>query len=477
LAICKTASITGGNAAPPICNGGNWCISTLASSTFEADCDYTVATSTESNNWYAYACDYRSGVGSSRCSIVSQGGWGNEDDSPFVVNNPPAFSAVVTTNNNQNPGSNFTITTTSSDTDSLGGANTLSLFVCTINSADYNGCTVATSTLCSAIATSSPNAKCYYQDTAPSPSGPTTYYAFVFDNHNMAATANSRSNSFSINNVAPTVGPLVLNNSADVTLLMKGSDTTVQAINQTITDTNGCQSLISATAVMYMSNVAGAYNCAANNNDCYLIGTGNCVLGECDSADDSTAKYTCSANFKYYAIPTDNPPGTPSNPNRDYYWLSRINVYDGATYVATTSAIDDVEVITTTALNVSEANIDFGDNLFVGDDTGSVNATTTVENYGNSPIDAKLSGTDMTASLSAPIPVTNIEWSVNNFTWSSGNDLNTVGVDAGLAIPKPTSATAQSKAVYWGIGIPWGIDSKQFTGTNSFEVQLYSAGW
>jgi len=475
LAICKTNSITGGNAAPPTCTGGNWCISTLASSSVEADCDYTVATSTENNAWYAYACDYRSGVGSSRCSVVSQGGWDNEDDSPFVVNNPPAFSAVVTTNNNQNPGSNFTITTTSSDTDSVGGADTLTLFVCTINSADYNGCTIATSTVCSAIATSSPNAKCYYQDTAPSPSGPTTYYAFIFDSHNLASTGNSKSNSYSINNVAPTIGPLVLHNATDITLLMKGSDTNVQSINQTVTDTNGCQSLVSATAVTYMSNVAGGFNCAANNNDCYLIGTSNCIVSDCIGPDDDTAKYTCSANLKYYAIPTDDPPGTPSNPNRNYNWLSRINIYDGATYVATTSA--GVEMITTTALDVNETQIDFGNSMYVGEDSGSRNSTTTIENYGNSPIDARLSGTDMTAAPSTPIPVNNIEWSVNNFTWSTGSDLTVAGVDAGLGILKPTSATAEYKKVYWGIGIPWGTDSKQFTGTNNFEVTLYSAGW
>jgi len=474
LAICKTNSITGGNAAPPTCNGGNWCISALASSTVEASCDYTVATSTENNPWYAFACDHRAGVGSARCSAVSQGGYGTEDDSPFVANHRPTFTAVVTTNNNQNPGSNFTITTTSSDTDSVDGADTLTLFVCTINSADYNGCTVATSTLCSAIATSSPNAKCYYQDTAPSPAGPTTYYAFVFDNHNLASAGNSKSNSYSINNVAPTVGAYVLNGSSDITLLMKGSDTTVQAVDSTVTDTNGCQSLVSATAVTYMSNVAGGYNCAANNNDCYLIGTSNCVVGGCAGPDDDTASYTCSANMKYYAIPTDNPPGTPSNPNKNYNWLSRISVYDGTNYVATTSA--GVEMITTTALDVNESQIDFS-TLRVGENSGSRNSTTTIENYGNSPIGTNLSGTDMTASLSSPIPVGSIEWKISNFIWSAGTDLTSAGVDAGLGIPKPTGPTAQTAKVYWGIGIPWGTDSKEFTGTNSFEVTLYSAGW
>lgn len=475
LAICKTNSITPGNGAAPTCNGGSWCVSGLASSSVETDCSYTVATSTESNAWYGFVCDYRLGVGSAKCSPSSQGGWGSEDDSPFVVNNPPAFSAVVTTNNNQNPGSNFTITTTSSDNDVLGGADKLTLYVCTVNSADYNGCTVATSTLCSAVATSSPNAKCYYQDVAPSPSGPTTYYAFVFDSHNLAATTNSRSNSYSINNVAPTVGPLVLNSGIDITLLMKGTDTTVQAVNSTVTDANGCQSLVSATAVAYMSNATGGYNCAANNNDCYLIGTSNCVVTECIDANDSTAKYTCTANLKYYAIPTDDPPGTPSNPNRNYNWLSRINVYDGATYVATTSI--GVEVLTTTALNVNEAAINFGNQLYAGDNTGAANATTTVENYGNSPIDARLSGTDMSANPSGTIPVNNIEWSINNFTWSVGADLSTTGTNANLGIPKPTSATTESKNVYWGIGIPWGTDANLFTGTNSFQVELYSAGW
>lgn len=476
LAVCQTNSITAGSDGPPTCNGGSWCISNLASSTAEATCDYIAATSSESLSWYAFVCDKYPGFAVAKCSSGSQGGGNVVTNSPFAVNHAPVFTSVSTTDNNKDPGGYFTISTVSSDNDSNGSNDTLNLYVCRTNSATDAGCTGgAADTVCYATATSSPNAKCYYQDTAPTPAGNNTYYAFVFDNHGLGATANSRTSTYTINNVSPSLGLLVLNGGANIRVNLKDAgDKAVSTINTSVTDYNGCTNLVSATAIIYMSNATNGYNCSANNNDCYQITTTNCIQTECDSVDDPTATYTCTANLKYYAAPTDN---STNNPNVSHNWLSRLQVFDGLNYGATSST--GVELLTNTALDVTEVLIDFGSDMFAGENSGANNATTTVYNAGNSPIDTNLSGTDMAGVPSGILDVGNIKWSFNqyfnyNFT---GQTLTIAGQNADTETPKATTTTEVYDKVYWGVGIPFAADASTYTGQNVFEVIIDSDNW
>lgn len=476
LAVCQTGSITPGNDGPPVCNGGSWCISGLASSTAEATCDYNAATSSETLNWHAFVCDKWAGVGVAKCSAASQGGWGDDNDSPFNINHRPTFTSIITQNDNQDPGSTFNIVTVSADTDTAGGADTLYLYVCRVDSASFSGCSGgAGNTVCQILATSSPNAACAYADTAPTPATTTVYYGFIYDNHGLAASANSASSSYTINNVAPTLGSLVLNNGQPITLNIKGApDKLVQTINSSVTDPNGCDTgLVSAVASVYMSNVSGGYNCTADTNDCYQIGVSGCVKSACSGDDDSTATITCSADLKYYAVPTDNT--APGNPWEPYTWTSRIQVYDGANYVATGSAA--VELATGRALDVNEAWIDFGSNLFAGQNTGSVNQTTTVMNISNSPVDTNLAGIDMSGIPSGTLAVGNQEWNLTGFTWASGTDLTLAGEDVDIGIKRATSSNDSFKYVYWGIGIPFGSDSSVYEGRNEFTPISDPDGW
>ncbi len=474
LAICKTNEIVPGNDAPPICTGGEWCISDLASSTIEATCSYTAATSTESLAWYAFVCDKHAGVGVAKCSTSSQGVIGTVNGSPFVINHPPVFTSVSTAVDNQDPGSAFTITTVSSESDIVGGEDTIYFYVCRTNSASFAGCTGgAADTICSVTGTTTDNVSCIYQDVAPTPAGTYVYYAFMFDNHGLAATTNSLSSSYTINNVPPVLGTLVLNNGNDITLNMRGApDTEVQTVNYSIVDQNGCTDLVSATAVIYMSGVTGGYNCTADYNNCYQISTAACILSDCLGDDDTTATYTCTANFKYFANPTDASLG---NPWEIYNWLSYMTVYDGVNYVSTTSA--PVELLTTQALDVYEDVIDFGNELYVGDDTGDKNSTTTIINAGNCPIDSNVSGTDMIGDPTGTITVNNIEWDLSNFTYSFGNDLSTLDQLADIVAPKATTTTDVYDQIFWGIGIPYGSDASIYTGQNYFSVVLDSDGW
>lgn len=477
LAICKTNSVTPGNDAAPVCDGGSWCVSGLASSTQEASCTYAAATSSESLPWYGFACDRKAGVGVAECSSVSQGNWGNEDDSPFAINHPPAFTSISTLVNNQDPGSTFTITTASQDTDVLGGADTLSLFVCSTSTATFAGCAGgAANTVCEAVATSSPNAKCSFTDVAPTPAGAKTYYGFLFDSHNMAATANYRSSSYSINNVSPVLGSLSLNGGEAITLNSKGAgDKQVSTINTSITDQNGCASgLVSATAAIYMSNATNGANCTANDNDCYQVTTGNCIKSDCTDDNDTTATYTCTAGLKHFAIPTDE--GATGNPWEPYNWVSRLQVYDGTNYAATSSP--SVELYASRVLEVAEPIIDYGNNLFAGENTGTSSKPTTLINYGNSPINTDLSGTDMVGAPTGTLAVTQQKWSLTpSFSYPVGTSLTDTDQTVNINLPRPTTTVDVSKKIYWGIGIPFGAESSAYTGSNIFTAIFDALGW
>jgi hypothetical protein len=222
-----------------------------------------------------------------------------------------------------------------------------------------------------------------------------------------------------------------------------------------------------------VSNVSGGYNCTANNNNCYQINTANCVISDCAGSADLTASITCTANMAYYALPTDISAG---NPNEPYNWLSRIIVNDGVNLVPTSSAA--VELNTSQALDVSEAQINFGSSMYAGENTGTSTRTTTVVNAGNCPINTLVSGTDMSGNPSGTITVGNIEWDLTKFfSYTSGVDLTTLDAAADTNTPKATSTADVIDYVYWGLGIPYGSPVSIYSGTNYFSATIDSADW
>ncbi|MCK5211523.1 hypothetical protein KAJ89_02365, partial [Candidatus Parcubacteria bacterium] len=473
LAFCQTNSIAPGNDAPPTCNGGDWCVSSSTASGVGASCAYMTATSTEVLDWYAFACDKVPGFGIAKCSGFSQGTGNILNDSPFVINYPPDFTSATTTDNNKDPGETYTITASVIDNDTAGGADTMDLFVCTQNSAVAGaGCAgVGNVELCFESATTSPNASCTFSTSTPAIAGIYTYYAFIFDSHNLAATPASRSGTYTVNDVAPVLGGLLLNNGSAITLNIRGAgDTSVSTVNLSVLDANGCYDLVSAVGRIYMSNAANGFNCTADDNDCYHADVGSCVITDCASSTDQTASITCTAGLEYFAIPTDD--DSASNPWKNYNWLSYIQVYDGTNYSATTSP--GVELDTTLALSVEEAVIDFGGGMDPGDNTGTDNATSTVVNSGNCPIDANVSGTDMNGDPFGSIPVGNIKWDLDNFNYPvSGTSLSTGDDKAEIIAPKATSTVIiVNDDIYWGLSIPSNASSSVYTGQNSFSVIL-----
>jgi hypothetical protein len=477
LAICKSDAILPGSDSAPVCTGGDWCISGETVSTAEASCDYNATSSSESLDWYAFVCDKQPGFGIAKCSASSQGSGSADDNSPFAVNHPPDFTSVVTTVNNINPGGTTTITAYVTDNDIAGSADTMDMFVCTQNNAVAGvGCAgFGNVELCSELATSSPNAMCDYSTTTPATAGDWTYYTFVFDSHNLAAIDNSRSATYTINDTVPVLGGIVFNNGNDITLNIKGAaDTSVSLVNTSVVDLNGCNSIVSAVGAIYMSNATNGYNCSADDNDCYQVTVGNCVQSECDSPTDITATYTCTADMKYFAVPTDDSTG---NPNESYGWMSYLRVYDGANY-SDPATSSKVELMTGSGIEVVENEISFGF-WNVGDNTGNTNSTSTIVNISNSPIDSNISGTNMIGSPSGSISVDKIKWSLSGFNYVfDGTPLSGAGIKVEILSPRATTTMSDVEdEIYWGIGIPLDADSSAYAGVNTFSVVLDIDDW
>ncbi len=479
LIVCDSDSVSATNGGAPTCGGTQFCVSSQTSSDSQATCVYSSVADpgAETDEWYAFVCDNH--ATEADCSSASQGanpGVG-DDSSPFYVNHAPVFTAVITSDDNKDPGGTFTVTASTTDSDVEGGADVLSLYVCnTLGWATSTGCTG--DQLCMGTSTS-PNISCSFATSTPAADGSYTYYAYVKDWHEMPATGNYRSSTYTVNNVAPTVGAVTLNGGSDITLNMRGMDEVIATTTSvSIQDNNGCADIDHATGTVYWSNATGANNCSADDDDCYQIAQTACTMvsSSCSGSGDATVTYNCVTTMAYHAIPTDNSTG---NPNSGTNWLAAITVFDDNGESGTGTTSSGVDVITTTALEVTETEIPYG-SIKSGQDSGDRNATTTIVNYGNSPLDTDVSGTDMNRNAGGDlIPVNNQEYNLSNFTYGSGTDLSsTTPATVDVVASKPTTAQPDvSDQIFWGIGVPGGTLSGDYTGTNTFTAALDSSDW
>jgi len=130
-----------------------------------------------------------------------------------------------------------------------------------------------------------------------------------------------------------------------------------------------------------------------------------------------------------------------------------------------------VELLTLRAVSVTSA-ISYG-SLNVGTDTGTFNATTTVNNVGNDNIDAELSGTNLTAGANS-IDVDNQRYATSTFDFPVCGVVCSVLTGSASAyeldLPKPTSPSAGTDNVFWGINIPIGTAGVTYGGQNTFTA-------
>lgn len=480
-----TASTTGG---APSCNGGTQlCVSGLTANNTEASCTHSNVNvpGSETQDWYAYVCDNH--ASQAGCSDVSSTGSG-DSGSPFYVNHAPTLDAVSTTDNNKLPGGTFTVTATTTDNDTQGGRDVIYFDLCTTS----GGGSWATSTRCVAplgcTGTSTPSGAntnsvtCSFTDVAPTPDQDYTYYANVQDWHGLAATSgNGTSNTYTIINAAPVVASVMLDDVGDgsdqrIDLNIKNAtEKTVVVWSDSVSDSNGCTDLADGTSTVYISDVANGSACTADDDDCYNFANTVCAISGCQGAAFSTASLNCTTTMAFHAIPTDASAG---NTHTAEYWVSMLTAYDdnnAAGSATNTSQI--VEVMSAPALDVNQLTIPYGI-VRSGQNTDTNNATTTIENYGNTPLDSGVQGTDMTKAPDI-IAAAQQKYNLANFDYDLlGTAMSsTTSVRVDIDSPRPTTDTLMvTDDVFWGIGIPGGTPSGDYFGTNSFDAMIDNSG-
>ncbi|MBU4432414.1 hypothetical protein KKD60_04010 [Patescibacteria group bacterium] len=474
LIVCTSTTATAGVAgAAPTCSGGvanTLCVSGLTGDTIQATCTYgSTVGANETKDWYAFACDNH--ATEADCSPYSQGSAVGVDatSSPMYINHAPVFTTGSTTVDFRQAGNNpFTFTATTTDTDTLGGFDVIQYDVCSTNSwATTTGCAAAT--VCSATSTISGGTavvSCQATTTIPTVDKAYHYWGFVKDWHALAASSgNAVDRTYTVINTAPVVSSVVVNGGNPFTPNMKNSATTTIHITATVSDDNSCSDLTQATSTLYLSNVVGLQNCTADNDNCYQILSASCTQSACGgSTTTKDALYDCTAGIAFHSIPTD---ASANNSHVAENWLGAVAGKDEGVATVATSTIGQ-ELATVQAIAVTELAIPYN-TIKGGQDSGAYNATTTVINYGNCPINSQVSGTDMTGP--AIIPILNQKYDLAPATYASlTNVASAVPTTLDINAPKPTTSVINIQAgIYWGINIPAGTLSGNYAGTNAFD--------
>ena len=110
------------------------------------------------------------------------------------------------------------------------------------------------------------------------------------------------------------------------------------------------------------------------------------------------------------------------------------------------------------------------DPLLPGDDTSSINETTTITNTGNTILDVEVSGdnfcTNYPTCTGYQIAVGYQEYKTSTFTYGLGTALSTTPTIIQLNLAKATANPSNSSTtLYWGMGVP-----------NPKEYGTYSGG-
>jgi len=480
LAVCKTDSVSPTDGGAPTCPGGAWCISSATADGSEASCSYTTSDSdSESNEWYAFACD--GNTSDAKCSSVSQGS-GNSG-SPFKVNHRPSFTAF-SDDSPKDPGETVSWTATASDSDTDGTADTVTLYVCKTSS--FTGGTSPScddGEWCHSSASSS-DPSCSY--TLPVPFQDKDYeaYGFVVDNHGFTAStggSQGTDSTLTVNNVAPSVSNIQLldtDESGDLTLTVAEGETSGFKVKFTVTDNNSCQNatgdneIVSAIINVYRSGI-GQANCQASGdydaNNCYPDAYTNwnpsCSQddGTCSGSNDSDADWTCTFSLQYHADPTVENSQYP-----DQNWLASVQVTDDDSASSSlTEGSTGNEMAMFLAYDVVESSIAYGN---VSPGNVSSQQETTVKAIGNVGLDEKLSGTDMTSDGNS-IAVSQQEHSfTSGFSYGSGTDLTTTATEYELNCPKTTiTDSPATKKTYWLLQVPSDTPAGTYSGTNTIE--------
>ena len=141
-----------------------------------------------------------------------------------------------------------------------------------------------------------------------------------------------------------------------------------------------------------------------------------------------------------------------------------------------------VDLTSFTAIGIENRNIAYAPTA-PGEDTGTDNASSTLQNLGNTGVDQEVQGEDMcdtfapgnecTPDPTATIPADQQQFAANTFDYGVGQDgslASTTYTELELDVAKNTSTSTPTIGVtYWGIAVPSSITiSGSYTGLNSF---------
>lgn len=257
-------------------------------------------------------------------------------------------------------------------------------------------------------------------------------------------------------NGLPVITSWSLNN--DSPIFLTEGETTVVVATGSVTDLNGFTDLLYATTTIYRSGVGNT--CTADDNNCYHLNSLQCPFQNCAG---NTCDVECTANIQFFAEPTDL-----GSLYEGETWEAHLFVMDFSSNVATSTS-SGVELHTLLGLSLVTGEISYG-SVELGADTGSVNATTTVQNTGNDAVDVDIEGSDMTSGGST-IPVSNQRYATSSFTYSSCTICNALSGTAStleVDLAKPASTTPVTDDIYWGIYVPIGVEGTTHYGQNTF---------
>jgi hypothetical protein len=182
---------------------------------------------------------------------------------------------------------------------------------------------------------------------------------------------------------------------------------------------------------------------------------------------------TCAANIEYFA---DSAGGATSTyPSES--WKATMSVVDTTNLYGSATISGGVPLDPLLALEVSVPSVNFG-SLVNGANTGSTNATTTIQNTGNMPIDIKVSGDPLNGpgGPTGVIPVNSQEYATSTFVYAGCSLcqlLTGAATPVGVNIPQATTTAAtssQTRNIYFGIQVPIGVNSGAYNGTNYFTA-------
>jgi hypothetical protein len=523
LLVCSTNASPTANAAsgpstlgsaPPDCGGGaiQWGVSASTTSGSLA----TVSTTTsevgqfaEIQDWFAWVCD--DDPNNPRCNNVPSQGLYATSSSPFNVNFRPQFINFYN-DGPVDPGAIINFLSTSTDPDIVGGSDDLFILVCSTNTNYSSSTNTCTTEISSSTVGISQHASTSYTITIPTRDQAYAAYAYIFDEHGHTATGSPIYVPFTVSNVAPTVlgGDIDLYGDAGpgsaLLVSIEAGETPSSTIDFTIKDNNSCLTAASTSEIVsfdvsvFRSGV-GSSSCAVagdyDPNNCYTSTIGTTTTWQlscnatttCASPNQDYMDYSCTFPLWFVADPTDG--GTPfAAQNWSAGVVGSDNNFATGT-MATTS--NPKELISFAAIDILASDIAYG-SLEPGSDTGTLVATSTLQNVGNTGLDQDIQGDSMcsTYSPSTPCPgsaTSTIDASQQEFgtstTFAYGGPesiamSSTTAQELELNALKTTStSTPFEKDTYWGIGVPLGITfSGAYSGLNTFTaVTAEAADW